>query len=90
MQRRDVLFSKLGPKLVQDIKCEWGGLAKAYLLGTHGGADSPPANNPFGGLNLGIVEVKKVGDHSTIRFKLVGYEPDKEFSHSVMFDSHEM
>jgi alkaline phosphatase D len=90
LKRTEVFFSKLGPNLVQDINCQWGGSARAVLLGTDGGAKSPPANNPFGGLNMGIVEVRRVGDASTIRFKLVGYEPDKEFSHSVMFDSHEM
>jgi len=34
--------------------------------------------------------VQKRGDHSTIRFKLVGYEHDKEFMQSVMFDSGEI
>jgi len=90
LKRTEVFFSKLGPNLVQTINCKWGGSARGVLLGTNGGAQSPPDNNPFGGLNMGIVEVKKVGDHSTIRFKLIGYESDKEFSHSVMFDSHEM
>jgi alkaline phosphatase D len=90
LKRREVFFSKLGPGLVQTIDCNWGGSARASLIGTQGGSLSPPANNPFGGLNVGIVEVRRRQDHSTIRFKLVGYEPDKEFANSVMFDSGEL
>jgi alkaline phosphatase D len=90
MKKRDVFFSKLGPGLVQKIDCAWGGSARASLIGTRGGSLSPPSNNPFGGLNVGIVEVRRRIDHSTIRFKLVGYEPDKEFASSVMFDSGEL
>lgn len=90
LKRTEVYFSKLGPGLMRDIECDWGGKAKACLLGTNGGALSPPANNPFGGLNIGIVEIRKRGDHSTLRFKLVGYEPDREDQQSVMFDSNEI
>jgi alkaline phosphatase D len=90
LKRTEVFFSKLGPGLVQTIGCDWGGSARASLIGSQGGSLSPPSNNPFGGLNVGIVEVRRRGDHSTIRLKLVGYEPDKELDHSVMFDSGEL
>jgi alkaline phosphatase D len=88
LKRNETFFSKLGPELVQTLNCSWGGSARTSLLRARGGG---PSMNPFGGLNVGIVEVRKRGDHSTIRFKLVGYEPDKELEgHAVMFDSAEI
>ncbi|MBI5477700.1 MAG: alkaline phosphatase family protein [Deltaproteobacteria bacterium] len=88
LKRPEAFFSKIAPGLEQPIDCDWDGSARVRLLGTKG--EETPPHNPFGGLNVGIVEVRDRGDHSTIRFKLVGYPAGHELEDADMFDSGEL
>ena len=46
--------------------------------------------NPFGGLNVGIIQIKNRGNNSNINFKLIGYEPDEQWNAETMFESGEL
>ena len=50
----------------------------------------PGGTNPYGGLNLGLVEVEKLpGDptRSRLRFKLIGQDPAEPSRPKVVFES---
>lgn len=69
-------------KATRPFEREVGGLLIAGLEGLPGGT------NPYGGLNLGLVEVEKRNDHcSLIRFKLIGQDRDDPSEPRVVFES---
>ena len=83
-----VQASVVGPKLFRlsssiDIK---GGAPKAKVKLLRAGRGARK-ENPFGGLNLGIIDVERRGTKSKITLKLVGYE-DRDHGKAVeMFTS---
>lgn len=88
LKQFETYASKLGPKLASDIKCKNGPSADVSLLKsiTKGSKDE----NPFGGLNVGIIQIKNRGNNSNINFKLIGYEPDEQWNAETMFESGEL
>jgi hypothetical protein len=40
--------------------------------------DEARSNNPFVGLNFGLIEIQRFGDVSNLKFKLVGYHPKED------------
>lgn len=87
MKKIETYFSLLGPQEKTKMCCGDGLDAEAHLLEAREGISD---GNPFGGLNIGIVEVEDVGDYSTIQFKLIGYPYDDKTSHETMFGSDEL
>jgi alkaline phosphatase D len=88
MKKLMVQASVVGPKLFRlssslDIK---GGVpkAKVKLLGAGRGARK---ENPFGGLNIGIIDVQKQGAKSIVTLKLIGYTDDDHTRGTEMFTS---
>ena len=51
-----------------------------------GGADQ----NPYSGLNVGVVELHDRGTHSTVRFKRVGQAPRHPDRPVTVFDTGEL
>ena len=47
----------------------------------------PGGTNPYGGLNLGLVEIERQGDSSRVRFKLIGQDPNDPTQPVVVFES---
>ena len=80
--------SKLASKLVSVIKCKNGLRAKVSLLKSikKGLKDK----NPFGGLNVGIIQIKNKGNKCNINFKLIGYGADEQQNAETMFESGEL
>ncbi|HEV7397408.1 MAG TPA: alkaline phosphatase D family protein [Pyrinomonadaceae bacterium] len=69
-----------GPRLVSGVTCpstEFGGACSATVSHLPG-MDEARSNNPFVGLNFGIIEVQRSGDVSNLKFKLVGYDPKED------------
>jgi alkaline phosphatase D len=88
MKKSDTYFSKVGPDMVSKLKCNDGKpSARVNLLKAAEGSDD---NNPFGGLNIGIIEVTDRGDHSTVNLKLIGYPASDNTVHETMFGSGEL
>ncbi len=80
--------SKIGPKLVSELHCKENSLsADVHLLKAAKGANN---ENPFGGLNVGIIEIRDAGDHSTVNMKLIGYPPVQQWKPVAMFESGEL
>lgn len=44
-------------------------------------------NNPFGGLNLGIIDIEKGNTKSRVTLKLIGYTVDDRSTGVEMFES---
>jgi hypothetical protein len=61
------------------LEREVAGLQVAAVPGKPGGT------NPYGGLNLGLVEIERQGDSSHVRFKLIGQDPDDPTQPVVVF-----
>ncbi len=68
------------------LKLEDGPAARLVRMEGVGGADQ----NPYSGLNVGLVEVQDRGTHSTVRFKLVGQDPRHPERPVTVFDSGEL
>ena len=70
----------LGPRLLTSIDAPQTPFGRpcsgdAHLLTAAKGA---PSSNPFIGMNLGLIEVQRFGDESSLRFKLIGYHPKED------------
>jgi len=77
-----------GPRLVSGVTCPstpFGGPCSATISHLPG-VDEARSNNPFVGLNFGLIEVQRLGDVANLKFKLVGYDP-KEDRHVTYFES---
>ncbi|MCP3137128.1 alkaline phosphatase D family protein [Pyxidicoccus xibeiensis] len=68
------------------LKVEDGPVARLVRMDGVEGAD----HNPYSGLNVGVVEVKDRGPHSTVRFKLVGQDPRRPDRPVTVFDTGEL
>jgi alkaline phosphatase D len=69
-----------GPRLVSGVTCpstEFGGACSATVSHLPG-VDEARSNNPFVGLNFGLIEVQRFGDVSNLKFKLIGYHPKED------------
>ena len=88
MKKSDTYFSKVGPELVSKLECNHGSpAARVNLLKAIEGSQS---NNPFGGLNIGIIGIRDRGDHSTVNLKLIGYPATDKLKPVTMFGSGEL
>jgi alkaline phosphatase D len=81
----------LGPKLLStiDAPCTPLGRNCTADVALLPGAPGTNSQNPFIGLNLGIIEVQRSGDGdvSTLKFKLIGYHPREDRAVTV-FESN--
>ncbi len=78
-------LSKEGPRSVKGLDTGEGGpKARVHLI------KGDVANNPYGGLNVGVVRVRNRGAHSTVRFEILGYKDKKDKELSTVFDSGEL
>jgi len=68
------------------LKLAEGPAARLLRMDGVGGADQ----NPYSGLNVGVVEVHDRGTHSTVRFKLVGQAPRHPDRPVTVFDTGEL
>ncbi|NMO19378.1 alkaline phosphatase D family protein, partial [Pyxidicoccus fallax] len=68
------------------LKVEDGPAARLVRMDGVGDAD----HNPYGGLNVGVIEVHDRGAHSTVRFKLVGQDPRHPDQPVTVFDTGEL
>jgi alkaline phosphatase D len=69
-----------GPRLVSGVTCPstpFGGACSARISHLPG-VDEARSNNPFIGLNFGLIEVQRIGDVTNLKFKLVGYHPKED------------
>ena len=69
-----------GPRLVSGVTCPstpFGGACSASISHLPG-VDEARSNNPFVGLNFGLIEIQRFGDVSNLKFKLVGYHPEED------------
>jgi alkaline phosphatase D len=88
LKKIEAYAGKLGPELVSELECKNGSSADVSLLkSTKKGSKS---ENPFGGLNVGIIQIKNHGNYSNVNFKLVGYEADEQWNPQTMFESGEV
>ena len=87
MKKRDTYFSEIPPNLVSKLACKDGPSARVNLLKAAEGRDS---NNPFGGLNIGIIGIRDRGDHSTVNLKLIGYPEADKLTPVTMFGTGEL
>jgi hypothetical protein len=53
-------------------------------------AEGRDDNNPFDGLNNGIIGKRTRGDHSTVQLNLIGYPASDKLKPIIMFDSGEL
>lgn len=68
------------------LKVTDGPAARLVRMSDVSGVD----HNPYNGLNVGVVEVKDAGPHSTVRFKLVGQDPRHLDQPVTVFDTGEL
>jgi len=87
LKQTTAYFSGLGPKLASNIDCGDDSPEARVNLIKPRKAEYHAENNPFGGLNIGIIEVSDNGDHSNVNFKLIGYPPDEQWDHREMFQT---
>ena len=69
-----------GPRLVSGVTCPstpFGGPCSARVSHLEG-VNEASSHNPFTGLNVGLIEVQRLGDVSNLRFKLIGYHPQED------------
>jgi alkaline phosphatase D len=71
LHRFEADFSKLGPSLERTVACQGGSTATTRLLAA--AEDGDHDQNPFGGLNVGIIDIYKEETESPVVFRLVGY-----------------
>jgi hypothetical protein len=85
LKKHEAFFSKIPPKLVTSLKIRRGGPeAEVGLLDS---ASDSTAENPFGGLNIGLIEIADAGGHSTVNLKLMGYPPVEQWKAVTKFES---
>lgn len=65
--------SQLGPESFEITPTIADGRVKVSLLKPVAGA---PAGNPIGGLNAGLIELRRNGDETNVRLKLIDYGQD--------------
>ncbi len=88
MKKSDTYFSKIPTHLVSKLECNDGSpSAKVDLLKA---AEGSGDNNPFGGLNIGIIGIRDRGDHSTVQLKLIGYPKSDKLKPDTIFGSGEL
>ena len=87
MKKLEAYFSSIGPQDVTKIRLKGKTAADVHLLKAEEGSDM---NNPFGGLNIGIITVKNEVDHSTVNLKLIGYDGSQQWRPVTMFGSGEL
>ncbi|HEY0710730.1 MAG TPA: hypothetical protein VGG33_28255, partial [Polyangia bacterium] len=69
-------------EITRPLEREVAGLLVAGLEGT------PGSTNPYGGLNLGLVEIERVDEQrSRVRFKLIGQDRANPSQPRVVFES---
>lgn len=72
----------LGPKLLSSISAPSTPFGRACSgdVDLLPGANGTKSQNPFIGMNLGLIEVQRSGDGnvSTLKFKLIGYHPKED------------
>jgi alkaline phosphatase D len=69
-----------GPRLVSGVSCPstpFGGPCSAKVSHLEGVNDAS-SQNPYTGLNVGLIEVQRFGDVSNLKFKLIGAHPTEE------------
>ncbi|HEX2660014.1 MAG TPA: alkaline phosphatase D family protein, partial [Polyangia bacterium] len=66
-------FTPVGPLAFEEWPALANGRVKASLLPA---ASDAPAMNPTGGLNAGLIELKRNGDETNVRLKLLGVGAD--------------
>jgi alkaline phosphatase D len=73
-------LSRVGPKFLTSIACPKTGLGRECSgeVGLLPAAKEAASQNPFSGLNLGLIEVQRYKDVSNLKFKLIGYHPKEE------------
>jgi alkaline phosphatase D len=71
MKRSETEISEFVTHLTGKIQCRNGLRAKTSLLDPADGSKS--SQNPFGGLNIGIIEIHDEGKESRVTLKLIGY-----------------
>jgi hypothetical protein len=88
MKKVETYLSKKGPKLTSELSCNDESLkADVELMDAKEGLQ---CHNPFGGLNIGIIEINKYSDHSTVKLDLVGYPNDNQWNPVTMFSTGEL
>jgi alkaline phosphatase D len=70
----------LGPRLVSslDVPDTPYGPRCSARVGLLPGVSPEASRNPLIGLNLGLIEVRRDGDQSNLKFKLIGYHPKED------------
>jgi alkaline phosphatase D len=69
-----------GPRLVSGVTCPstpFGGPCSARVSHLEA-VNEASSHNPFTGLNVGLIEVQRLGDVSNLKFKLIGYHPQED------------
>jgi len=84
LKKLEAYFSQIPPQLVTSLSLKGGPEAEVSLLGS---VHESRAENPFGGLNLGLIEIADAGGHSTVNLKLMGYPPVEQWKAVAMFES---
>lgn len=91
MKKAEVEASVHGPSLFGlTDSIQFGGQDPAAQVSLLKGGKGGLRNNPFGGLNLGIIEVRKRGNESGIVLKLMGYTEEDHQTPVAMFESEEL
>lgn len=75
---------ELAPKAVSSVDFGDGLEAKVELIK---GSDEDSAHNPFGGLNIGLIEVEDDGREAKLRFRLIADEPEADGRPRTVFAS---
>jgi alkaline phosphatase D len=78
-------LSKQGPSSVKDLSTgPKGPAARVHLI------KGNVANNPCGGLNVGVVRVRHRGEHSTVEFEILGYRSKSDKKLVPLFSTGEL
>ncbi len=88
MQKSTTSFLELAPRTAGKIVCAGGLKAKTPLLDSRD--PERCGENPFGGLNIGIIEVHKEESESPVTLKLVGYPQGGHNEHVDFFVSKKL
>ena len=88
LKKHEAFFSKIPPHLVTSLKTSRGG--PAAEVGLLDPLSDAADKNPFGGLNLGLIEISEAGSHSTVNLKLIGYPSKEQWRPKTMFESGEL
>ena len=71
---------KVAPESVASVdfpKPCFGGMCSARVKHLPG-VNEASSHNPYVGLNLGLIEIQRIGDVSNLKFKLIGSHPTEE------------